>query len=244
MTYNLKKYIFYSLVLFSYGFSQTSIQAEDFLEGSGYYGFITRVNLGIAYSELAEDYGRKEKVFGLGPLASLNVGWAFAGNYAVHVGISYFTAISARGRELREPNENIDRTKHQVFVSSAILGFTWLHPLSAIYISPEIHLSQQGRRLVSQKVRENSSEITTKQSISYSSRLGGALNVGRDYWLNHRIAMGFVFSLIHNGLLVESLDEKITETGAASAISQSTTQLQRNNAKQWTYGIGMSIFIN
>ena len=246
--------LFFSIIMAALhlgaGLQSSSLRAED-LGASGYYGFLLRLHMGGGASSLKEDFvGEDQKYVGSGPLAALQIGWAYDAIYAFYIGVSHFLAVSGEGPELAEPGlgEEAEETKHSYSITAFNIGVSWLHPTSALYIAPEIRLFQSGRRMQEQEIRSSAggmqTETTTKVTAFYTGRSGGGITIGRDQWINHSLGIGFAIFAHYDTLLLERAKVEINSTGALSFTQEDEPVQTRNSVTNWTYGLSINIIIN
>ena len=243
-----------AMLYLSAGLPLSSLYADD-LGDSGYYGFLLRLQAGGGYGEFTEDFAGTDDVdyYGTGALAALQLGWAYGGYYAFYIGVTHFVAINARGPQLQEVagNPDIDNTQHDYEITSFSLGFSWLHPGTGIYISPEFRLGQQAKRKREQGIRFNPMGVqtltTTEEIAFYAGRSGAGVSIGKERWFTSNVGIGVALSAHYDSLLLQRVKTTITTTtmGVDAMSPQVDDETRpRNSTNHWIYGFSIGIIIN
>ena len=219
------------------------------IPSSGYSGFFSRIQAGVAYSELIEDYENKDReYFGHGPHLAAQLGWAVSKSHAFHLNLSAFSTSKVFGPDRQERlTDDIGETKHKYFLGGAGLGFTWFHIPTAVYISPVVNLFQAGLREESQRINDRSSsdEYSLHQlKTSYNSRIGYGLIVGNDRWISKSTALGFSLAVYHSHMLIEKQTYKITTEPAGTKRESREEDLGRVSARDILTALSLSITFN
>ena len=236
------------LVLFLWNGNENSSLQAQVIPSSGYSGFFNRIQIGIGYSELVEDYEDEDrKYYGHGPHMSIQLGWAVSKNYAVHLNTSAFFASQVFGPERQERvDESIGRTEHEYLLMSGGLGFSWFHVPTAIYVSPVVNLLQIGYRTEMQKIDDLPGDDYSLIQLrtEYNTRVGYGLIIGNDRWLSKSLGLGFALSVYHSHMLIEKQSYKITVEPSGTEQDTAEDDLQRVSARDLMYALSLSITYN
>ena len=241
---------FLFLPFFSLKDGRGSLEAE-IISSSGYSGFLCRMQTGLAYNELIEDYGQEDKkYYSHGPHLGFQIGWANSKNYAIHLNLSAFLAMTAFGPDRQERTDPIvtERTKHSYLLGDVGIGFTWFSISSAVYISPVVNFIQLGTRGEEQRVNDpalgDGQYSLFKVDTRYSNRVGYGVIIGNDRWFGKNVGMGLSLSIYQNHLLMEKQTIQVSTEPAGTVTSRLETDLQRVSARNLLFAISANFTYN
>ena len=191
---------------------------------SGYSGFLASFQVGGGYFELTEHYsGEDGRYYGIGYLASTQFGWALGREFSLFLTGTGFYANGIQGEEIVPRTElNMDivgKADTNFLLATAGIGFSWYHVPTAFFISPTLYLWQHGvsnsmqrldRSLIPAIPLADDEYTLLKREITYSSRSGFGLSIGKDAWVCENFGIGFAFSLYYNNLLLEKQTDAVT----------------------------------
>ncbi len=219
----------------------------DIVSTSGYDGILIRLQAGVGYSELLEDYSiEDEKYYGTGYFAATQLGWFINEQYALHLGGSTFLANSVQGPEImNRTTDNIGKSKHDYMFTTIDFGFSWYSIYPAFYISPELHLIQVGTRTSTQRISmADGTSQNTEEKVTYNTRLGYSITVGKDIWFGENFGTGVFLRAHRDHILLEKSEFQVTQEPSGSITTNTESDLDRVSASNTLLVFGINIIIN